>query len=591
MSELRAAGRLAGALSPYLLQHADSPVDWYPWGEEAITRAREQQRPIFLSIGYASCHWCHVMARESFADPHLAELINRYFLPVKVDREERPDLDAIYMQAVGYLTGHGGWPLTVFLNPQLEPFFGGTYYPPQDRDGRAGLRTVLLRVAEAWDQRRQELDAYAGQVVTRLRQQYRLAPRPGIPTADMLGRGLHAFANRFDREHGGFGRAPKFPPTSALPFLVRHYQRTGETYARHMAERTLAAMANGGLHDHLGGGFHRYATDREWQVPHFEKMLSDNALLASAYLQAHLAFGGDGYGQVAGRTLDYLLRETMVPGGGLACAQDADTEGEEGRYYTWTPQEIAAQLTPQEARAVMLHYGVTEQGNFEGRTVLHQTATSREVAAELRLPPAVAQQMLARARRRLLAARELRPAPFRDDKVLASWNGLAIGALALGYRALDEHRYLEAARAAANLVLTELMPGGELHHAYRAGQVAVPGLLEDFAYLAAGLLELHRADPDGPWQQHALGLMGQAAPLADSTGAYWDAPTAPDRIVRYQEGADGATPAPNAVAAQNLVALAQLTGDDSLRERAHRLLAAPSDPASCPTFVFTMAIS
>jgi len=574
MPERATASRLADAISPYLLQHAEDPVDWYPWGEEAFARARAEQRPIFLSIGYASCHWCHVMAQESFQNLDTARLLNEHFVSVKVDREERPDLDAIYLQAALHIAGHGGWPLAVFLTPDLKPFYAGTYFPPQDAENLPGFRTVLNQVAEAWRTRREELEEFADEVVARLQAEYRLPAREGIPTEGMLGRAYRSYTNRFDREHGGFGRAPKFPAAEAIRFLIRYHQRTGDEFAAHMAERTLQEMAAGGIHDQVGGGFHRYAVDRAWLVPHFEKMLYDNALLASAYLEAHSAFGRHEYGETARETLDFLLRDLTTPEGGFAAALDADTPQGEGYYYTWTPEEVAAALSPDEARAVMLRYGVSEGGNFEGRTVLHRETTVPEVAAELRIVPARAQALLARARERLLAVRNGRMVPARDDLVVTSWNGLAIEALALGYRYLDVHPYLEAARRTARLLLTEAMPGGELRHAYRASRSAVPGLLEDFAYLGRGLLELHRADPDGGWAEQAVRIMNQAEPLWDvGGGAYWEEAEAPDRILRRKEHEDGPTPAPNAVAVSNLTALSRLSGDITRFERAHQILA------------------
>ena len=428
----RAVNRLASETSPYLLQHAGNPVDWYPWGEEALTRARELDLPILLSIGYSACHWCHVMEHESFEDQATADLMNRLFVPIKVDREERPDLDAIYMQAVLALTGHGGWPMTVFLTPAGEPFYGGTYYPPEPRGGMPSFRNVLEGISEAYRERRGDVQGQAAQLAAALQQRPRPAGADDGPSAGMLTDALLSLRGQFDERRGGFGGAPKFPPSCALWFLLRMYAELDSEEALRMAEVTLDRMAAGGIHDQLAGGFHRYAVDAIWLVPHFEKMLYDNALLARAYLQAYEATGAERHAEVAASTLDYLVRELRLPHGGYASATDADTDGVEGSTFVWTPRDVRA-LLGDDAALVEALYGITEEGNFEGATVLSQVITLDEASERSGVPA----ERLPALRARMLEARLLRPQPGLDDKALASWNGMALAALAEGARVLE----------------------------------------------------------------------------------------------------------------------------------------------------------
>jgi uncharacterized protein YyaL (SSP411 family) len=455
--------RLADETSPYLLQHADNPVEWYPWGDEALTRARDENRPILLSIGYSACHWCHVMAHESFEDPATAAIMNRLFVNVKVDREERPDLDAVYMNAVVQFTaGHGGWPMTVFLTPAGEPFHGGTYYPPQPRGGLPSFAQLLELVAAAYRERPDEVGELAGRMTAHLREVSALAPSADPLSETVLTGAVETMRRVFDPRWGGFGTAPKFPPASAIEFLLRMHRRDGDTDALEMATDTLDGMSLGGMYDVLGGGFARYSVDERWLIPHFEKMLYDNALLAAAYLHGWVVTGDDRYREVCERTLDFVLRDLLLPEGVFASALDADTEGVEGITYVWTPGEIRAELRSDDAEAAVAYYGVSEEGNFEGSSVLRPAGT----------PPAG----LERIRARLLEARMRRSQPARDDKAIACWNGLALAALAEAGWRLGRPDYLSAARRCAEFLLSGMSDErGRLRRSYRAGDARIAG--------------------------------------------------------------------------------------------------------------------
>ncbi|HEX2292670.1 MAG TPA: thioredoxin domain-containing protein, partial [Gaiellaceae bacterium] len=530
--------RLAGETSPYLLQHADNPVDWYPWGEEAFERARAENRPILLSIGYSACHWCHVMEHESFEDDETARLMNERFVNVKVDREERPDVDALYMDAVVALTGHGGWPMTVFLNPEGEPFFGGTYFPPEPRHGMPAFRDVLTAVSDLYRDRPEAARSSAGQLVEALRASSRVQPSGDPLTEGMLAEAARALRHQFDPEWGGFGGAPKFPPSSVLEFLLRMHLR-GDDEALPMVAKTLDAMAAGGMYDLLGGGFHRYSVDRQWLVPHFEKMLYDNALLASAYLHAWALTGEERYRRVVEETLDYVLRELALPEGGLASAQDADTDGVEGLTFTWTAEESV----PEE----LLH-------PFEhGRSIIRG-----ELDEELR--------------RRLWELREQRPKPARDDKAIASWNGLALAALAEAGRRLDRRDYVEAARGVAEFLLGSLLDvEGRLLRTYREGRAKNTGFLEDYADVANGLLELHVATGELRWLEEANRLARLAAELFadEERGGFFRTPEHGEWLIARQKAFDdNPTPSGNSMLALVLLRLARIYGDDELERRA-----------------------
>ncbi|RMH04064.1 MAG: thioredoxin domain-containing protein, partial [Nitrospirae bacterium] len=489
----RKPNRLIHATSPYLLQHAYNPVDWYPWGEEALERARREDKPILLSIGYSACHWCHVMERESFENEEIAALMNEHFICVKVDREERPDLDEIYMQAtVAMNQGHGGWPMTVFLTPEQHPIFAGTYFPPTDRWGRPGFATVLKKIAEGWQTDREAIRRSASQFTERLRRSLQALPPLPVGQAE-IDAAVEQFREEFDRRHGGFGSAPKFPPATALSFLLRQYAYTGDLSILEMIRTTLDAMAAGGIYDHVGGGFARYSTDDRWLVPHFEKMLYDNALLARTYTEAFHLTGHPNDQRIARETLDYLLREMTSPEGGFYSATDADSEGVEGKFFVWTPEEIHT-IAPsrEDAERFCAYYDITPQGNWEGKSIPHTPRSLEAVAQELGCSPEDLADSLARMKPLVYQARLKRVPPGLDDKILTAWNGMAIGALAEAARVFGEPRYLEAACRTARFLLTNLSrPDGGLFRTYRQGKAHLPAYLEDYAYLAEGLLDLY----------------------------------------------------------------------------------------------------
>jgi uncharacterized protein YyaL (SSP411 family) len=530
--------RLAQETSPYLLQHADNPVDWYAWGDEAFERARTEDRPILLSIGYSACHWCHVMEHESFEDDYTARLMNERFVNVKVDREERPDVDALYMDAVVALTGHGGWPMTVFLTPDGEPFFGGTYFPPEPRHGMPAFSDVLTAVSDLYRERRAAAASAAKQLVDAIRASSEVRPSTDPLTESLLGDAARALRRQFDPEWGGFGGAPKFPPAPALEFLLRQHLR-GDDEALPMVTKTLDAMAAGGMYDLLGGGFHRYSVDRRWLVPHFEKMLYDNALLASTYLHGWVVTGEERYRQVAEETLDYVLRELALPEGGLASAQDADTDGVEGLTFTWTAEE-----------------GVPEellQPFEEGRSIIRG-----ELDEELR--------------RRLWEVREKRRKPARDDKAITSWNGLALAALAEAGRRLERGDFLDAARRIGEFLLGPLSDEeGRLLRSYRDGRAKHTGFLEDYADAAHGLLELHVATGELRWLEEANRLARLAIELFgdEEQGGFFRTPAHGERLIARQKAFDdNPTPSGNSMLAHVLLRLGRIYGDDELERRA-----------------------
>ncbi|MCL6648126.1 MAG: thioredoxin domain-containing protein [Chloroflexi bacterium] len=569
------ANRLQYETSPYLLQHAHNPVDWYPWGEEAFRRAREENKPVLLSIGYAACHWCHVMERESFEDEATAALMNELFINIKVDREERPDVDQVYMTAVQAMTGQGGWPLTVFLTPTGEPFYGGTYFPPEDRHGLPAFRRVLRAVAEAYHTRPGEIAAAAHQITAHLREAQQLNAPPEPLQHAILDQAIRAVLPTFDQVNGGFGGAPKFPQAMTLELLLRQAARTGEVSLRAMVELTLQRMAAGGIYDQLGGGFHRYAVDAAWQVPHFEKMLYDNALLARLYLAAWLFTGEASFRRVAEETLDYVLREMAAPGGGFCSSQDADSEGEEGKYYLWTLGEILDLLGPEDGRLFAAFYGVTAEGNFEGKNILHGTGTLEEVAARSGVTPEDLQAVLARGRQRLLAAREQRVKPGRDEKVLTSWNGMLLRALAEAAAALGREDYRTAAEETATFLLETLRPQGRLLRTFKDGRAHVLGYLEDYAHLIDGLLALYELTFAPCWLAEAEALADAMLDLFwdESLPGFYD--TARDHeqlIVRPRDVFDNATPSGNSTAVDVLFRLGVMLGKPLYQQRALTVL-------------------
>jgi len=556
--------------SPYLLQHAHNPVNWYPWGEEAFEDARRLDRPVLVSIGYSTCHWCHVMERESFEDVEIARFLNERFICIKVDREERPDVDAIYMSAVQALTGSGGWPLNVFLTPDKAPFWGGTYFPPRDgaRGAMRGFLSIVGELHEVYRGDRERIGRAAGDLTRVIRELLSSEAPPadlGLPTARAIATALQYYKRSFDREHGGLARAPKFPSQLPVRLLLRAHRRTSDAELLAMATLTLESMAGGGMYDQLGGGFHRYSTDAEWLVPHFEKMLYDNALLSVAYAEAHQATGRPDFARVTREVLDYVMREMTAPEGGFYSATDADSEGEEGKFFVWSAAEIREALGP-EADRFMRYYGVTERGNFEGTNILN--------AAE---PDEAEHAALAGARQKLYEIRAKRVPPLRDDKILAAWNGLMISGFAVGARVLDEPRYAEAAARAASFVLDRMREGGRLRRSYLEGRAAFNAYLDDYAFLAQGLLDLHEATFDPRWLREAAALSELVeAHHADRERGGWFM-TSDDHevlLAREKPAYDGAEPSGNSVQLLNVLRLAELLGDDRLRQIAERALRA-----------------
>ncbi|MBI2777243.1 MAG: thioredoxin domain-containing protein [Chloroflexi bacterium] len=560
----RPANRLAGETSPYLLQHAHNPVDWWPWGPEALARARDLDRPIFLSIGYAACHWCHVMERESFEDEATAAFLNDHFVPIKVDREERPDLDQVYMAAVQAMTGGGGWPMSMFLTPDGRPFYGGTYFPPEPRHGLPSFRQVLDGVARAWREQRPELEASGSRLVASLAEQARQEAGGAMPGPELLDTAVAGIDRVFDAATGGWGGAPKFPQPMTIEFLLGRAAATGAPRPLAIARRALEALSRGGIHDQLGGGFHRYATDARWLVPHFEQMLYDNAQLARAYVHAAWLTGDAADREVAEGVLTYLRRELLLPDGALAASQDADTDGVEGATFTWTAAEIR-ELLGADAAAFEAAYDVTERGNWEGRTIL-QRVTARGRGAD--------EAALARSWATLLAARARRPQPGRDDKALAAWNGLAIAAFADAGRSLDPG-WLDVAVRAAEAILAGLYRDGRLRRSWKDGRATGEGVLEDYAFLADGLLALYEATFDERWFVIARALMDAVLEhFVDPDGGFFDTADDHERLVtRPKDVQDNATPSGGAMATHVLLRLAALTGEGRYRMAAERAIA------------------
>ena len=579
----RHTNRLAQETSPYLLQHAHNPVDWYPWGEEAFARARAEDKPVLLSVGYSACHWCHVMERESFENTEIAALMNAGYISIKVDREERPDVDQIYMGAVQALTGRGGWPMTVFMTPDGRPFYGGTYYPPEDRHGLPGFPRVLTAIAEAYRERRDSLLRQADQLVEHVVQNSSVPEAADAVGVALLEQAAATLKGQYDAQFGGFGGAPKFPAAMTLEFLLRRWRATGDAEALAMVEHTLQQMAAGGIYDQLGGGFHRYSVDDHWLVPHFEKMLYDNALLARLYLLTYQATHKPEYRRVCEETLDWALREVTDPLGGFYSTLDADSEGVEGKFYVWTAAEVRAALGAEDAHKVMSFYDVTPGGNFEGQNILHVTRDAATAARSYGLSDEEFAALLTAARARLLALRAERVRPGRDEKVLTAWNGLLLRALAEAARVLERDDYRAAAERNAEFVLVELRRGGRLLRSWkrggagdRAGQAKLAGYLEDYAAYADGLLALYEATFEPRWLSEARGLADQIITLFwdEARGAFYD--TASDHeqlIVRPRDPFDNATPAGNSLAADMLLRLSRLTGEERYAEHAARAMA------------------
>jgi uncharacterized protein YyaL (SSP411 family) len=559
--------RLAHETSPYLLQHRDNPVDWYPWGAEALSRARTEDRPILLSVGYSACHWCHVMERESFEDEDTAAYMNEHFVNVKVDREERPDVDAIYMEAVQSMTGHGGWPMTVFLDPDGVPFYGGTYFPPDESRGMPSFRMVMEAIVDAYTRKREEIEERAAGTRARLGAIGQIAPNPDLPSVEDLDAAVARLLAGADREHGGFRGAPKFPPASALELLLSR----GET---EVVAETLDAMMAGGIYDQVGGGFARYSVDAVWLVPHFEKMLYDNALLARAYLHGWQTLGHERYRRICEETLDWMLREMRGPEGGFYSALDADSEGVEGRFYVWTPAQIRDVLGSEEADSVIDFYGVSERGSFEGANILHLAHG----------PDAAPPQSLQPARQALYEARARRTWPGLDDKRLTSWNALAIGALAEAGAVLGRDDYLEAAVACASFVLDSLRDDeGRLLRTYKDGDSRLNGYLEDHAFLLEALLTLYESTLDGRWFERARELadiMIERFGDEERGGFFSTSSDHEALIARRKEIGDHPIPSGNSAAALGLLRLAALTGEGRYEAEGRGVLHLFAKPAT-----------
>ena len=584
--------RLINQTSPYLLQHAHNPVNWHPWGEEALEHAKREDKPILLSIGYAACHWCHVMEHESFENEQIAAVMNEHFINIKVDREERPDLDEIYMNAVQMLTGAGGWPMTMFLTPDLKPFYGGTYFPPDNRYGRPGFAQVLLGVEEAYRERHEAVADQADQITAHLNRLSEMEAHDHTLTTDLLDAAYQDYRARFNSQYGGFGDAPKFPPSMGLSLLLRHWLRTGNPNALEMVEVTLEKMACGGMYDQLGGGFHRYSVDARWLVPHFEKMLYDNALLTVTYLEAYQATGKAFYRQIAVETLDYVLREMYnTEVGGFYSTQDADSEGVEGKFFVWTLDEVEALLGKEKAEIYCEYYDITEPGNFEGKNILHVQTPPDLFARKLRMDLQALETILAEDKEKLFEVREKRIKPGLDDKILTSWNGLMIRSMAMGYQILGDERYREAAEKSANFVLTQLsQDNGRLLRTHRAGKSHLNAYLEDYAYFIAGLIDFYEATFDVRWLKQAerLNQIMIEQFWDDANGGFFF--TSKDHeslITRSKSGYDGATPAGASMAVHSLLRLDKLLAQSDLREKAeitldiyyHQIESAPSGSA------------
>ncbi len=568
--------RLVHETSPYLLQHAHNPVDWYPWREEALGLAKKEDRPILLSIGYSSCHWCHVMEKESFENEAIARIMNERFVNIKVDREERPDLDEIYMNAVQMMTGSGGWPMTVFLTPDLVPFHAGTYFPPEDRMGMPGFPKVLMTVSDYYQTHRHEVASVEMQMRNALHQMVQILPSQEALEPDLLSRAFDNIERQFDPAHGGFGKAPKFPHSMTLSFLLRHWKRTGEKEALRMVEVSLEKMANGGIYDHLGGVFHRYSVDERWLIPHFEKMLYDNALLARTYFEAYQATRKERYLQVGEDILGYVLREMKSPEGGFYSTQDADSEGEEGKFFVWTRDEIKRLLGKDKGTPFCSYYGVTPQGNFErGTSVLNIAATLEKVSELYGIPVPGLEALLRDNREGLFVEREKRVKPARDEKILTSWNGLMASGFIDGFKLTGKEEYLRGAEEAIRFILDAMAKHGSLMRVYHKGRWHVKGYSEDYAFLIQALIDLYEATFEVRYLKEADHLNRMMIELFwddQDGGFFFSGKENESLIARSKNPYDNALPSANSVALFNLIRLGYLKGEEGLKKRADQIL-------------------
>ena len=592
----RVSNRLINEKSPYLLQHAYNPVDWYPWADEAFDKAKAEDKPIFLSIGYSTCHWCHVMERESFEDNEVAEILNKYFVSIKVDREERPDIDHIYMTVCQAMTGSGGWPLTVIMTPDQKPFFAGTYFPKKGRRGMMGLMGLLDRVRKGWQDDRQTMVDSADSIVESMKPHFAMGEKDAELTKETIDEAYRMLEASFDSNYGGFGHSPKFPTPHSLSFLLRYWKIAGEKRALEMVEKTLEGMYKGGIFDHIGYGFSRYSTDQKWLVPHFEKMLYDNALLAIAYLEAYQVTAQEGYAVIAEKIFTYILRDMTHPEGGFYSAEDADSEGVEGKFYVWTPEEIKSILGEEDGKFFCNFYGITPRGNFEGKSIAnrlhdkvawkigkdgdtnsdgrHTSVDTTDISAGSATTNLdFADGRIAELRKRVFDQRNERIHPHKDDKVLTAWNGLMIAALSIGARVLEKQDYLDAAKKALDFIFSHLVnEDGRLLARYRDGEAAHLAYLDDYAFLTWALLEMYHTTFESGYLSKALKLNKEMLTLFDDEengGMFLYAKDGEELIARPKEVHDGALPSGNSVAALNMLRLARLTGDSGLEEKAY----------------------
>jgi uncharacterized protein len=575
--EHKHTNHLINETSPYLLQHAHNPVDWYSWGDEAFQKAKSQNRPILLSIGYSACHWCHVMERESFEDEKIAALMNDLFVNIKVDREERPDLDEIYMNAVQMLTGRGGWPMTVFLTPEGKPFYGGTYFPPEDRYGVPGFPKILQGVANAYREKPQDVERSVEQILAALQRMSLSTESQQLFSSDIIGQSAEQLAQAYDTDHGGLGKAPKFPNVGVYELFLRHYHHSKGSRFLEMVTHTLTKMAQGGIYDHLGGGFHRYSVDEKWLVPHFEKMLYDNAQLVRIYAQVYCVTAEPLFKQLVDATMNYLMREMLHTEGGFYSTQDADSEGEEGKFFVWTEAEITRLLGEETSEIFCRIYDVSEEGNFEEKNILHPILTLEQASKFFRRDLKEIESLVADAKAKLFQEREKRPKPFRDEKILTSWNGLMLSGFAEAIKISPHPSYLEAVNRTVDFIFSKMFRDGHLLHTYKSGTAKILGYLDDYAFLAAGLLDLFEATVNRAHLDRALELAEIMLHefWDEAGGGFFYTGRSHERLIAQSKPIfDGSVPSGNAVATQVLLRLYHYTGKEDYLKRAERILRA-----------------